>query len=474
MNNFFKNLSLAPASIRRKLFVSFALMSLIPMFVFGFYLYYYILPTMSTFWEVFSVFVITIFLMLIGFFLAQKLIYPIVEIALHAKGIVEGKAVKELKISGEDEIGELGGSLNRISGRLKENMTELRSYGEKIKAINMEINKKVFALSGLLQISNLITSSADLTTVLALITEKLSLLQGTGSAFLMFRDEKSGELNISAHSNIESEQIGQLKIKVGQGVLGKVFETNQTLIIDARTKARVVNGNLAAILPKKNIIIMPVSCSGRVIGVLGIGNNLENFYFTDDELELIGVFGKQISVAVENDMLLRKTEELTVKDDLTGLYNESYLRSRLDEEIKRAVSYQRPCGLMILDVDNFEQYQRLLGTAGAEKALKKIARTLQESTSDIDKTARFSDRQFAVILPEKNKRQCSALAENIRKEIERFGLSQSGFNSDLHLTVSIGIGATPIDGTTSVELINKALGYLEKAQGSGNNKIVNS
>ena len=106
--------------------------------------------------------------------------------------------------------------------------------------------------------------------------------------------------------------------------------------------------------------------------------------------------------------------------------------------------------------------------------MKKIAQTLRESTTEIDKVARFSDHQFAAILPEKNKAQVLNLAENIRKEIERFGLSQTKPGVSISLTLSAGISATPIDGTTSVELVNKALHYIEQAKGTGANRIVSS
>lgn len=474
MKNFFKTLSLAPRGIKHKLTVAFALMSVIPMLVCGYLIIYYIFPIMKDFGDISLVFVITIFLVLLGFYLAKKIIYPVVDISAHVKGIAEGKLDKELKLTEEDEIGELSGSLNQLSATLKENMSRLHSYGEKIKQINMEINRKVFALSSLLQINNLITTTCSLDEVLQLIVERVSQLETQGPTFLMLLDEESRQLSMRVQKNMESEQIRQIRIKIGQGLLGKVLSTNCPLIIDAQKRLHAIDKDLKKILPTKNIAVLPVTSSGKVIGILGTGNNIETFLFSDDEIELIGVFTKQVTVAVENDILLRKTEELNVRDELTGLYNESYIRSRLDEEIKRAVSYQRPCSFIIFEIGNFKQYRDALGAIVAERALKKIAQTLKVSTTDIDKVARFSDHQFAVILPEKNKRQCLKLAENIKKEIERFALQQKQAEPSIALIFSVGISATPIDGITSVELINRALSYIEKAKGEGTNKIVTS
>ena len=467
MGQFFKTLSLAPKGIRHKLIVAFSLMSLIPMFVIGYLIAYYILPKIDTFWEIYLVFIITIFLMGMGFYLAKKIIYPIIEIAAHAKGIADGTFAEDLDIKEEDEIGELNTSLNRLSTRLKESMSQLHSYGEKIKQINMEINKKVFALSSLLQIGNLITTGAILTEVFDLIVRKLSQLEQGGAAFLMFLDEESGELIMRAQANIEREGINvEVKIKTSEGPLGKVFSNNKLLIIDAQKGQQLVDENLKKILQTKNIVVLPITSFGKVIAILGTGNNVTNFLFTDDLIELIGVFAKQVAVAVENDMLMSKTEELNVRDKLTGLYNEGYIRSRLDEEIKRAISYQRPCSFIIFEVNNLQRYQRVFGEIDAQKALKKIAQTLKMSTSEIDKAARFSDNRFAVLLPEKNKQQSLNLAENIKKEIERFtSKKQTEPDTSISLSMSAGISAVPIDGTTALELINKALNYIEQLKG---------
>lgn len=464
MIQFFKTLSLAPQGIRSKLTMAFALMSLIPMFVFGYLAFYYIFPTVDTFGEVFLIFVITVIIMLLGFCLARNIIHPIAEIAAHARGIAEGRLDEQLEIKQEDEIGELGNSLNYLSARLKENMTELHSYGEKIKQINMEINKKVFALSALLQIGNLITTSANLDEVFNLIVEKLSQLETNAIAFLMLPKKGKDTLTMSAQVNITNERAGSYEVKIGQGLLGTVAKEAQPLIIDAQRKPNLVDEALQGALEVKNLIALPVISSGKAIGILGIGNNLENLAFSDDEVELIGVFAKQAAIAIENDVLVRKTKKLTVQDELTGLYNESYIRNRLDEEIKRAISYQRPCSFIIFEIGNLTQYRNLLGGVILEKTLKKIAQTLKEGTTEIDKVARFSDHQFALVLPEKNRRQASEIMKGLEEKIGKFAASQNSVKPFVPLVISASLSATPIDGTTTTELINKALEGIGKTE----------
>ncbi|MBN3038655.1 MAG: diguanylate cyclase [Candidatus Omnitrophica bacterium] len=472
MENLFRTFLDAPKGIKYKLTVAFALMSVIPMLVFGYLIIQYVFPKVSDIWDISIMVAFTIFLMISGFYLAKMIIYPVIKISAHAKGILEGEFDKKIDISREDEIGELGSSLNRLSTKLKQNMGELRGYGEKIKEINMEINRKVFALSGLLQINNLITSEFNLSEVLNLIIEKLAQLQQRGPAFVMLLRKGKGDLAIAAHANLTLPQPEKVTINPGQGLLGKVYASGLPLIIDTE-RSKIGNDKvLEELLPTNNIMVLPLASSGKIIGILGVGNNLSGFSFSEEEIEVISIFAKQIILAFENETLQRKTKELTVKDELTGLYNEKYIRDRLEEEIKRAISYQRPCSFIILEISDFERYRNAVGEMLVIDALKKIAQTFKESTSEIDKVARFSESQFAAILPEKNKRQSLEVAENIRAEISRFADSQKKSGDGAFLRINGGISSTPLDGETSIELINKALAYTEKAKEEGENKIV--
>ena len=105
---------------------------------------------------------------------------------------------------------------------------------------------------------------------------------------------------------------------------------------------------------------------------------------------------------------------------LTGLYNERYVRHHLDEEIKRAIIYQRPCGFVLARIQNFTSYQKLYGQVASEAVFKKIASSLSASFSGIEKVGRFADYDFAVILPEKNKRQAQKQPRSFRKTWKLF------------------------------------------------------
>lgn len=469
MISFLKGLSLVPKGLRYKTMIAFCLMSLIPLLICFWLVVTYIFPNISLFLglsigNISLILLISLFIAILGLYISREMIDPVIKIAEEARIIAEGDVDRVIEVDREDEIGYLTASLNTMTQKIRENIEELKAYGERTKLINIEINKKVLALSSLLQIGNLIASSTELKTVLDFITKKLSDVEGDSSvSFVMLLDEESKYFKIASSCNLQKDKLEELRIKESEGV-------PHILVADKATpvKMPVLTKTLES-LALKNLIMMPIIVSRRQYGILVLGNKAEDFLFEDDEKELLKVFLKQTCIALENDLLIRKAKELAVKDELTGLYNEGYIRTRLDEEIKRAIMYQRPCGYLIIDIDNFSGFCKRFGDGKGEALLKALGEILKGTVTEVDKVGRLTGDSFAIVLPERNKKQSSTIAEDIKKKIEG-GLDKVVSTSG-KLTVSIGVSENPIDGSSADELIEKASRLLKKAKSLGKNRV---
>ncbi|MCX5692108.1 MAG: diguanylate cyclase [Candidatus Omnitrophica bacterium] len=452
MLNLLKDMSMVPKGLRYKTMIAFSLMSLIPILVCAWLIITYIFPNTDLFsgltlGNISLILFMAIFISILGLYITKEMIDPVIKIAEDAKIIAGGDITRSININREDEVGDLSKSLNIMTQKIKENMEELKAYGEKTKLINREINKKVLALSGLLQIGNLISSSKELNKTLSFIIQRVSDVENDSASLLMIADESSKDYAVAASHNIEENKLLGLKLKQHEMTLD----------------------NLAKKLGLKNIVSLPVTAFGKICGMLIVGNSEKDFIFADDEKELLKVFAKQISIAVENDTLVRKTKELSIRDETTGLYNYNYMKTRLAEEIRRALAYQRPCGYLLVDVDDFKNFYTANGEAKSEALLKEVSSILQCSVTEIDRVCRLRDDKFVVILPEKNKRQSAHVAEEIRKKIED-GLGKS-IRSDKKLTVSIGVSENPIDGSAAEELMEKAERLVCNAKSLGKNRV---
>lgn len=466
-----KALSLSNQGLNYRLKISFYLMSILPLLVCLYLVSTYILPKVGIQVDVVASVLISIFIAVIGFFIIKEVFDRVLSVTTEAKLIASGDINHKVEAGYQDEVGDLGNALNVLTDRIRTNMDELRNYSEKTTEINLEIQRRVLVLSSLLQISSLISQSAKLDDILKLITEKSRLLASSDVAFLLFREEGQEAFFMRIADGINSQYLMKVKIEPHEEIFKAMTKANKPFIVD---KDNSLAENISLVFSERfrliNVLTMPVYLRGRIIAVFGVGNSKETFIYRKDDVELLDIFAKQVAISVENDILMHKVEKLEIKDVLTGLYNEAFIRNRLQEEIKRAIAYQRPCAFVLLNVDNFQNFRQGYGSLQAEAALKKVASLIRSSVTDIERVARFGDNEFAIVLPEKNKRQSMEIAENVRKKIE-FSFSEE-LDVNKRLTVSGSVSENPLDGVEAEELIAKAKLLLNSAKTQGKNKIL--
>lgn len=455
--------------LRYKLLIAFSLMSVIPILTLTYVIINFIFPQIDELTSTSVVILITLIISGLGMYLARGLIDPIIDMAIEARVIASGDFNRHLKVSGEDEVGNLAGSINVMTQKIRSNMDELKNYSQRMREINVDINKKVLALSSLLQIGDMLSSGAvDIDPLLDLAVEKVALVFDGGYAAL-FLPKDSDDLVLKAHYNLESGKLHDLVIRKGVlAGLEKTRDMRECVIIDKSSKDSKETESLKAAYDVVNAVILPIHSGARMLAVLFAGNRIGDYKFKDDDVETVKVFARQITIAMETDILNKKNKELSIKDDLTDIYNKSFIMTRLEEEIKRAIFYQRPCSLIAFNVDGFSQFRKTYGEIPAEDALIRIAKIIKDNTTPIGKAARTGADEFAILLPEKNKREAVNMAEEIRKKIEMTNLIK---DDDARLTVSIGVSENPIDGATADELYKKAVTAIKQAKSSGKNRI---
>lgn len=466
----YKNLSLSSQRLRYKLNIAFYLMSVLPLLVCIYLVSNYILPRVGLKLDISAAILISIFIALAGFYVIKEVFDRIVSVSTEAKLILEGDINHKVEVEYKDEVGDLGEALNQLTQRIRSNMDELKGYGEKSTEINLEIHKRILILSNLLQISSLISHGDKLENILKFTIEKSRSLSNSDAAYLFIKDEDSDTFYVREKDGTNSEHLLQLKLNRDDKIFNKLIETNQPLILD---KENTLSEDLKKAFYKNfkfnSTLAMPVNLKGRLVGILGIGNKSETTLYRKNDRELLEFFAKQIAIAIKNDILTQRIKELEIKDPLTGLYNEVFIRNRLEEEIKRAIIYRRPCAFVLLNIDNFQQFHKNFGLLQAEITLKKIASLIRDSCTEIDRVARVGDNEFAMVLPEKNKRQAKEIAEKNREKIDLAFSKERDVNRKL--TISGGVSENPLDGVNAEELITKAREALNFAKTGGKNRI---
>ncbi len=453
---------IATRSIRHKLKVAFYLMTLIPLLVCVYLVSNYILPSVGLKLDVTASVVLSFVISIGGLFVIKEIFDRIITTCNQASLIAKGEVTQALAVSEEDEMGNLSRALNQLTDRVRRDMEELKGYSEHTSRLNLEIQKHVTMLSNVLQISYLISQRAQVEDLLKLVVEKSQLMSESEMAFLFMKEEGADEFRLKAATGAQGKVPLASVIHTRDELFCMLARVTRPVVYDA---ANAQPPNLTQDINDKfglrNVAVTAIYLKGKIAGMLGVGNNTDNFTYGKSDIRLLDVFGKLVAIAVENDLLARRLEKLEVKDFLTGLYNEEFIRGRLQEEIRRAALYQRPCSYVLLSIQRFDLFRQKFGTLPAETTLKQVAEIIRNSVTEVDRVARSEDCVFAIVLPEKNKRQAQRIAEEVRKKIEStFSQEQE---LERRLKVAVGVSENPIDGVTAGELIAKAQESLSVA-----------
>ena len=222
-----------------------------------------------------------------------------------------------------------------------------------------------------------------------------------------------------------------------------------------------------------SVVAFPLGCRGRRVGAL-IG--LDRTASTREprmapaNLRAMRMLLEPAAVALDNSLLLKRAEELSVTDDLTHLYNSRYLDVVLRKETKRASRSGRPLSLLFIDLDGFKNINDNHGHVFGSRALVEAAAVIRGSARETDVVARFGGDEFALVLPDTGGEGAYAVGERIRER-----LAAHVFLADdrlgLHLTGSVGVATQPDAANSAEELLQAADLAMYQVKDRGKNGI---
>jgi diguanylate cyclase (GGDEF)-like protein/PAS domain S-box-containing protein len=160
-----------------------------------------------------------------------------------------------------------------------------------------------------------------------------------------------------------------------------------------------------------------------------------------------------------------RLEMLAVRDGLTGLKNHRAFQERLQEEFERAVRYDMPLSLLIIDVDRFKQLNDALGHPAGDEVLKTVAWVLQKNSRQSDFVARYGGDEFVIILGNTSSAGAKIFAERLRHEIEEIEWRE------FQITISVGIASLTLDTENRAQLISEADQALYHSKELGRNRV---
>lgn len=189
-------------------------------------------------------------------------------------------------------------------------------------------------------------------------------------------------------------------------------------------------------------------------------------HFSRKEIKLLENMLSALVYPLRNAIDYQHAVELASHDALTGIQNRHAMDAALQREVELAHRKSTPLSMLILDADNFKQFNDTYGHAYGDAVLKTIADTIVSTIRGSDLLFRFGGEEFVVLTSQTVSNGAYLLAERIRKNIE----SINQINSiDTHTTISLGV-ATLLENEAAEAFFERTDRALYEAKNSGRNR----
>lgn len=154
------------------------------------------------------------------------------------------------------------------------------------------------------------------------------------------------------------------------------------------------------------------------------------------------------------------TDELSVVDNLTRLYNRRYFDSRLEEELSRASRYDSPVAVLLVELRGYEQIGRAYGTLRSEETLRTAAALIRSTVRKADIVTRFDTCSFGLVLPHTGS-QVEVAATRLASALGEWLVNDGHLGGRAPLVLRIGWSTYPRDAEAAAILIDLAVDSLK-------------
>jgi two-component system cell cycle response regulator len=164
----------------------------------------------------------------------------------------------------------------------------------------------------------------------------------------------------------------------------------------------------------------------------------------------------------ENERLFAEVQRLAVTDPLTGLYNRRKLDELLATEIERAMRYDRPLSIIMIDLDDLKRINDSYGHPQGDEVLKLVAEAIRTQIRSVDLGTRFGGDEFVILLPEAELEAARMVGKRICEKI-----TSTIFRGE-QLSVSAGVAQWMHEYTSPehfLEAVDQAMYQAKRAGG---------
>jgi diguanylate cyclase (GGDEF)-like protein/putative nucleotidyltransferase with HDIG domain len=312
-------------------------------------------------------------------------------------------------------------------------------------------HREIYALY---EIAQTMGTRLGVSDTMALLSSKLSNLVPFSSCALFLYDEEGETLTCRFATGTESDVIGTMTVRGGQGLTGWVAR-NRRPLVNARPSAEFEAAGLTAkATTLMSALVAPLVFSDRFIGTLAVYSTLPDFY-TDDHRRLLDRVSEQASAVIHNSIVFEQTQEDSLTDPLTGLPNTRFMFMHLTRELARAERLKAEVALLVMDLDSFKEINDSHGHHVGDKALREVATVLRSAIRPYDICVRYAGDEFIVVLSGCGAEEADRKRLELQRTVDEV-LFEARPGRRLPLAISVGAAIYPQDGDSYEALLATA------------------
>lgn len=312
------------------------------------------------------------------------------------------------------------------------------------------LERQLRAQRELLRITESILTTLDSRAVLEQITDRLGTLITCDNIAIEVMDRPSGILQPLTARGVHAAEFLSPREPGDQGLAGWVVVHNEPVLVEREQDDPRVSPLREGVPPEGTLIVVPLLGPQGAMGVLVLERLGPEARFDQQEFELVQLFAAQVSIALRNAESFRAAEVRARTDDLTGLLNHGTFKHWLDRSVAGAEAF----GLVMIDLDEFKQFNDRLGHQAGDRLLREIASAIQAAARDTDAVFRYGGDEFAVILPHSDAAGLQAVADRLQGAVMAVGAEGTPWHAgDLRVSASIGTASFPADGPDAEQVL---------------------
>lgn len=354
----------------------------------------------------------------------------------------------------------------------KNDFENLQDMFPEIEKMSQGLNHRLLELYSLYQIGLALSTTLDLDEIFNMFQKIFQQTLKVDRFGIFLVDHSFSTLTL--HTSFGSpKNMGKAKtsFKLGEDIFGEALMIKKTIHVpDIKKQKRYKYYNDGT--NSGSFLVIPLLLrKNQQVGVISLYRK-KTGSFKKTEISLFNKISNEISKVIDKTLLFRHTKELSVTDDLTGLYNRRYFNDRIETEVQRSSRYKRSLTILMIDIDYFKNYNDINGHLMGDEILKRVGHILEDNVRKADILARYGGEEFVVILPEIDKAQALQVAEKLRSTIEAKKFPREENQPRGKLTISLGIASLYDDSLKTKELVDFADRALYKAKAEGRNRVV--